>query len=214
MRKRLRGATFVAVTVASIVTLAGCGHPRTEAQKTYLTDHYRSLGRCTVNPKDGDRGAPFDPMKPASWRSPIHDKETWVRVVSWKITSKPKNPPQDRSVEVSTRLEVVRGDPVADRPPVRSFQQDAKSIAKALDDGLDVFLAIHPSSSGPYATSAIGFDTKGRVAWIGECASRSSDSAASRFEQAGVDPKVVSPAIRRWISNGDVDALVEAFARK
>ena len=92
MRKRIRGAALVAATVVAGVMLVGCGHPRTEAQKAYLTEQYRSLGRCTVNPKGGDRGAPFDPMKVASWRSPIHDKETWVRVASWKTRLSPVKP--------------------------------------------------------------------------------------------------------------------------
>jgi hypothetical protein len=213
MRTRLRGATLVAMAVAAIVMLAGCGG-RSAAQKAYLVAKSSSLGRCTIGGGGGDFGAPFDPTRAESWNGSKVSRESWARVLAWRVTSKAKDPPGDYTVDVNARFEFSRGDRSVLLPTVGAHEPGAKSIAKAIDAGLDVFVRVHASRNGPYASSALVFDNAGRFAWVGNCASRSSNAAASAFERAGVDPKVVAPAIRRWIADGDTDALLRAFTRK
>jgi hypothetical protein len=197
----------------AVVMLSGCSG-RSAAQKAYLVDQSGSLGKCTVNPGGGGGPRPFDPMRTATWNRMNDRVGAWARVTSWRITSKPKDPPQDRSVDVAARFDVVRGNRSAVRPAVQAFQQDAKSISRALGDGLDVFVAVQPLRSGPYVTRALAFDTRGRIAWLGECASGASNSMATRFEQAGVHPKRVGPAVRRWLSDGDAAALLRELNGK
>jgi hypothetical protein len=212
MAKRLRGATFVPVAVAGIVLLGACSNGRSEAQKVYLLQQSSSLGRCTVS---SGNGVPFDPMRAASWnrRQPMNG--AWARVSAWHISSKPKDPPGDRTVEVKARLRFLRGNRTVVRPTVGAFQQDAKSIASALDDRLDVFVAVDLlAKAGPYVVAALALDKAGKLAWLGECAAYGSDSMALALLRADVDPARVGPAVRRWISDGDAEALVRSLTRQ
>jgi hypothetical protein len=209
MGKRLRGATFVAVAISSVALVGGCSTARSEAQKVYLIPQSSSLGRCTVS---SGNGVPFDPMSAASWNRMNAANGAWARVSSWHISSKPKDPPQDRTVDVKARLQFLRGNRTVVRPTVGAFQQDAKSIAKALDARLDVFVAADLlAKAGPYVVAALALDQTGRLSWLGECAHQASDSAAGSLLRADVDQRRVGPAVRRWISNGDTDALVRTL---
>ena len=212
MGKRLRGATFGAVAVAGIAMVAGCTSPRSEAQNVYLLRQSSSLGRCTVS---GGNGVGFDPMSVASWNRRNAANGAWARVSAWQISSKPKDPPQDRTVEVKARFQLLRGNRGAVRPTVGAFQQDAKSIAKALDARLDVFVAVDVlAKAGPYVVAALALDKTGKLAWLGECATQVSDAMALGLLRADADPRRVGPAVRRWISDGDTDTLLHTLTRQ
>jgi hypothetical protein len=139
-------------------------------------------------------------------------KGAWARVVAWHISSKPKDPPADRTVEVKARFRFLRGNRSSLRPTVGAFQQDAKSIARALEAQLDVFVGVFPrATADPYVQPVLAFDKSGRLAWLGECAAHVSDSMALGLLRADVDPRRVAPAVRRWIADGDTDALVRTL---
>jgi hypothetical protein len=213
MGKRFRGATFVVVAVAGVVLLGGCARGRSAAQKAYLVRQSSSLGRCSLG-EGGDFGGPFRPMRAASWNGMNRDVRAWARVAEWRISSAPKDPPGDFTVQVKARFNVLRGDRNVVGRSVGAHQQDAKSIAIALDAGLDVFVGIRVFAGKPYATPALAFDKTGKLAWLGECAHRVSDSAAAGLKRADVNPARVGPAVRRWISDGDTNALIRAFTRQ
>jgi len=215
MAKRLRGATFVAVAIAAGVMSGGCGG-RSAAQKAYLVESSGSLGRCAIGGGGGggDKGAPFDMLRAASWNRLNAERATWARVLAWRVTSEAKNPPEDYTVQVKARFEFLRGDRSLLRPTVGAHEPGAKSIAKAIDGGLDVFVGVQAFRTGPYASGALAFDDAGRFAWVGNCASGSSNAAASAFERAGVDPMRVGPAIRRWIADGNTGALLRELNGK
>jgi hypothetical protein len=203
------------MAVAAVVMLGGCSHSRSAAQNAYLVDRSRSLGRCTMGEEGGDSGPGFDPMRADNWNGLNTAGRGWARVVAWKISSKPKDPPGDMTVDVTVRFEALRGDRGVMRPTVGAHERDAKSIARALDSGLEVFVGIHRIRSvGPYVSPALALDHSGRLAWLGECASRSSDSTADALERARIDPKVLGRAIRQWMSNGDTRALLHGLTQK
>ena len=150
-------------------------------------------------------------MSAASWNR-TRANGAWARVSTWQISSKPKDPPQDRTVDVKARLQFLRGNRNAVRPPVGAFQQDAKSIASALDDRLDVFVAVNVYANvGPYVVASLALDKAGKLAWLGECAAQVSDSMALGMLTADVDSTRVGPAVRRWISDGDTNALIRTL---
>lgn len=211
MRKRFGGATFGAVAVA-IVILGGCGG-RSAAQKAYLVSESGSLGRCTMG-EAGDFGAPFDAARARSWDGRNDGVATWARVLAWRIASPPKDPPGDFTVRVNARFDLERGDRGVLRRSVGAHEPGAKSIAKALDLGLDVFVEIRSRPGEPYVEQAIGLDETGKLAWLEECGHRASDAMADSLERANVDPARVGPAVRKWIADGDTYALLRAFARK
>jgi hypothetical protein len=213
MGQRLRGATFVIVAVAGVVMLGGCARGRSAAQKAYLVRQSGSLGRCSLG-EGGDFGGPFRPMSVASWNGMNRDVRAWARVAEWRVSSAPKDPPGDFTVQVKARFDVLRGDRNVVGRSVGAHQQDAKSIAAALGAGLDVFVGIRLSAGKPYAAPALALDRAGKVAWLGECAHRVSDSAAVGLKRADVDPARFGPAVRRWISDGDADALVRSLTRQ
>ena len=202
-------ARVVLVLVTSIVTLGGCGG-RSAAQKAYLVGQSSSLGRCSQG-EGGDFGAAFDPLRAASWDQRNADEQAWARVLAWQISSKPKDPPGDLTVLVKARFDILRGSSATLRPTVGAYQQDAKSIAKALKKGFDVYVGALLIKGAPYVGSALALDQTGRLAWLGECAARNSDSTAASLQRANVDPKRVGPALRRWYSNGDTPALLRAL---
>ena len=160
----------------------------------------------------GDFGSGFDPMRADNWNRLNAADRGWARVLAWEISSKPKDPPGDMTVGVKARFEALRGDRGVMRPTVGAHERDAKSIARALDSGLEVFVGIlRTTSVGPYVSTALALDHPGRLAWLGECASRSSDATADALERAGVDPKVLGRAIRQWMSNGDTEGLLRGL---
>ena len=112
---------------------------------------------------------------------------------------------------VNARFDILRGSHAALRPTVGAYQQDAKSIAKALKAGFDVYVGALRIKGAPYVGSALAVDKTGKLAWLGECAARNSDSTAASLKRANVDPKRVGPAVRRWFSNGDTRALLRAL---
>jgi hypothetical protein len=202
---------LVAVAIGSVALVGGCSSARSEAQTIFLIPQASSLGRCTVS---SGNGGPFDPMSAGSWNglNRRNVKGAWARVVAWQISSKPKDPPQDRTVEVKARLQFLRGNRTVLRPTVGAFQQDAKSIARALEAELFVFVGVFPRpAADPYVSPAIALDKSGRFAWLGECASHVSDSMALSLLRADVDSRRIGPAVRRWISDGDSDALVRTL---
>jgi hypothetical protein len=202
-------AWVVLVAVASAVTFGGCS-ARSAAQKAYLIGQSSSLGRCTQG-EGGDFGAAFDPLQADSWNRMNADEQAWARVLSWHISSKPKHPPGDLTVMVKARFDILRGNRAALRPTVGAYQQDAKSVTKALTAGLDVYVGALLIKGAPYVAPALAVDRTGKLAWLGECAARNSDSTAASLQRANVDPKRVSPAVRRWFSDGDTRALVQTL---
>src|ERR1051325_3330967 len=120
----------LALLLAAVLT-ACTGGGRSAAQKAYLVSQSSSLGRCTQG-SGGDFGAAFDPLRADSWDRMNADAQAWARVLRWQISSKPKAPPQDFTVMVRARFDILRGSREAVRPTVGAHQQDAKSVAKAL----------------------------------------------------------------------------------
>jgi hypothetical protein len=204
-------AGVVLVIVTSIVALGGCSS-RSAAQKVYLVSQSSSLGRCTQGEGGGDGNAPFDPLRAESWDRRNADEQAWARVLGWQISSKPKVPPADLTVTVKARFEMLRGSRAALRPTVGAYQQDAKSIAKALKAGFDVYVGALRTKGAPYVGSALAVDKIGKLAWLGECAARDSNSTAASLERANVNPKRVGPAVRRWFADGNTRALLRALA--
>ena len=203
-------ACFALVVIAGIVTLGGCS-ARSAAQKAYLIGQSSSLGRCTQSEGGGDRGQPFDPLRAESWDRRNLDEQAWARVLRWQIASKPKDPPGDLTVTVKARFDILRGSGGPLRASVGAHQQDAESIAKALQAGFDVYVGARLIKGAPYVGTALAVDKTGKLAWLGECAAQDSDSAAASLQRANVDPKRVAPAVRRWFSDGDTRALLRAL---
>jgi len=203
--------SVVLVVVTSIVMLVGCGG-RSAAQKAYLISESSSLGRCTQGEGGGDFGAAFDPSRADSWDRMNADEQAWARVLGWQISSKPKDPPGDFTVMVNARFDLLRGSRGALGPTVGAYQQDAKSVAKALQAGFDVYVGVLRIKGAPYVGPALALDKTGKLAWLGECAARNSDSTAASLQRANVDPRRVGPAVRRWFSNGDTRALLPALS--
>lgn len=213
MGKRFRGATFAAVAVAGIVTLGGCSS-RSAAQRAYLIAQSSSLGRCSLG-EEGDFGGPFRPLRATSWDDLGAAGGAWARLRAWQIASRPKDPPGDYTVTVEARFEFLRGNQGVLRPTVGAHERDAQRIAKAIDLGLDVYVGVEPIRRvGAYVSPALALDETGKVAWLGECAHRNSDSMAAALERAHVNPTRVGPAMRAWWERGDTDALLRALARK
>ena len=198
------------VVVTSIVMFGGCGG-RSAAQRAYLISESSGLGRCTLGEGGGDFGAGFDPLRADSWVRMNADAQAWARVVRWQISSKPKDPPRDFTVMVKARFDLLRGSRAVLRPTVGAHQQDATSITKALQAGFDVYVGVRRITAAPYVMTALAVDKTGKVAWLGGCAARNSDSTAANLKRANVDPKRVGPALRRWFSDGDTRALLRAL---
>lgn len=208
MGSRSRGSVAL-VVVTSIVMLVGCGG-RSAAQRAYLVRESGSLGRCTLG-EGGDFGAAFDPVRADSWNRMNTDERAWARILGWQISSQPKDPPGDFTVMVKARFDFLRGTRAALGPTVAAHQQDARSVSKALQAGFDVYVGVRRVGSGPYVVPALAVDKTGKLAWLGECAARNSDSTAASLKRANVDPKRVGPAVRRWFSDGDTGALLQAL---
>jgi len=202
-------ACVVLVVVTSIVALGGYSG-RSAAQKTYLVSQSSSLGRCTQRGNSAG-GRPFDALRADDWDRMNADAQAWARVLSWQISSKPKDPPSDFTVMVKARFEILRGNRGALRPIVGAHQQDAKSVTKALNAGFDVYVGALRIKGAPYLTWALAVDKTGKLVWLNECSARNSDSTAASLQRANVDPKRVGPAVRRWFSNGDTRALLRAL---
>lgn len=198
-----------AVAIALVALLTACSDGRDAASKTYLADDASRLGRCTLS--DASEREGFDPTRAASWNRLNDDVRAWARVLTWQIASEPKDPPRDRTVMVQARFDILRGNREAVRPTVGAHQQSAERVVDALEAGLDVYVGVYEIVGEPYVGPAIAFDKTGRLAWVGECAGRFSDATAAGLQRAEVDPKRVAPAVRRWLSKGDTQALLRAL---